>query len=513
VATPSGLDSYEFAQIEIARRLHPQMPATPLWAYDDGSGLAGQAGSFGMAVVAQSGTPLQVSFTHQLPETYPAWIPVDTRLTPLGNEVRLMTHLHGGFVAADSDGNPAVTPNGFGPGETQTVLYTNQLPQMPASLLWFHDHGLGATRLNVFAGLAAAYILRDEFDTGEEPNPIGIPGGAYEIPLVIQDRQFNRDGTLLYPRSGIPGATWIGEYFGDVMLVNGKIWPFLDVEPRMYRLRILNGCNARIMSLDLGGPRMWQIGAEGGMWDQPVPMKELVLAPAERADLLVDFSKFGGARLVIKNHNPRKPVSTPAPSLEQVMQIRVGHTVSQPGPSSIPASLPGRKAILPEPVRTRYITLNEIDVDEPTWFLNLNGAHFDAPVTEAPKLGAVEDWVYVNLTADTHPMHSHLVTFQIVGRTPFDAAAYDEAYEPSSGGGGVPGGIDPTPFATGPMEPPDPSERGFKDTVKVNPGYFTTIRARYELPQGVTAPQTYVHHCHIVEHEDNDMMRPFTIEP
>ena len=110
-----------------------------------------------------------------------------------------MTHLHGGFVAADSDGNPAVTPNGFGPGETQSVLYTNQLPQMPASLLWFHDHGLGATRLNVFAGLAAAYILRDQFDTGEEPNPIGIPGGAYEIPLVIQDRQFNADGSFLYP--------------------------------------------------------------------------------------------------------------------------------------------------------------------------------------------------------------------------------------------------------------------------------------------------------------------------
>ena len=107
---------------------------------------------------------------------------------------------------------------------------------MPASLLWFHDHGLGATRLNVFAGLAAAYILRDEFDTGAEPNPIGIPGGAYEIPLVIQDRQFNPDGTFLYPTSDIPGATWIGEYFGDVMLVNGKVWPFLEVEPRMYRL-------------------------------------------------------------------------------------------------------------------------------------------------------------------------------------------------------------------------------------------------------------------------------------
>ena len=113
--------------------------------------------------------------------------------------VRVMTHLHGGFVAADSDGNPAITPNGFVNGQTQTVHYTNQLPQMPASLLWFHDHGLGSTRLGVVAGLAAGYILRDSFDTGAEPNPIGIPGGAYEIPLVIQDRQFNPDGTILYP--------------------------------------------------------------------------------------------------------------------------------------------------------------------------------------------------------------------------------------------------------------------------------------------------------------------------
>jgi spore coat protein A len=509
VASPSGANAYSFTQRQIARRLHPQLPPTPVWAYDDGSGLDNQAGSFGMAVVAQSGTPLEVSFTHELPETYPSWIPVDTRLTPLGNEVRLMTHLHGGFVAGTSDGNPAVTPNGFGPGETQTVFYSNEPPQMPAELLWFHDHGLGATRLNVFAGLAAAYILRDQFDTGGEPNPIGIPGGAYEIPLVVQDRQFNPDGTFLYPTSDIAGATWIGEYFGDVMLVNGKVWPYLNVDPRMYRFRILNGCNARILSLDIGGVSFWQIGAEGGMWDRPALVDKLVLAPAERADVLLDFSRFAGQTIVLKNHKPKAPVATPAPSLEQVMQIRVGTSVSQPGPTGIPSSLPGRKADLPNPVRTRYITLNEIDVDEPTWFLNLNGVHFDeGPVTETPRVGTVEDWVYVNLTADTHPMHTHLVTFQVVGRTPFDAQAYEEANE---GPHGVPGGIDPTPFATGPMEPPEPSERGFKDTVKANPGYFTTLRAKFDLPTGVRAPQNYVHHCHIVEHEDNDMMRPFTV--
>ncbi len=511
VATPGGTNTYSFTQTQISRQLHPQLPPTPLWAYDDGSGLAGQAGSFGMAVVAQSGTPLTVNYTHGLPATYPSWIPVDTRLTPRGSDVRVMTHLHGGFVAADSDGNPAITPDGFGPGETQSVIYTNQSPQMPASLLWFHDHGLGTTRLNVFAGLAAAYIVRDQYDTGSEPNPIGIPGGAYEIPLVIQDRQFNTDGTFRYPVSDIAGVTWIGEYFGDVMLVNGKVWPYVDVEPRMYRLRFLNGCNARILSLDIGGPAFWQIGAEGGLFDVAVPVDRMVLAPAERADVLVDFSKFAGETLVMKNHKPPKPVSNPAPSLEQVMQIRVGTTVSQPGPVAIPAILPGRKADLHDPVTTRFFTLNEIDPEEVEWYLNVNGVHFDpAQEGETPRVGTVEDWVYVNMTGDTHPMHVHLVTFQVIGRTPFDVEAYESAHGTPDG---VPSGIDPTPFATGPMQPPAPEERGFKDTVKANPGYFTTIRAKFDLPGGVAAPQTYVHHCHIVEHEDNDMMRPFTVMP
>jgi spore coat protein A len=509
VATPSATNEYSFVQKQIARQLHSQLPPTPFWAYDDGSGLSGQAGSFGMAVIAQSGTALTVHYTNQLPATYPAWIPVDTRLTPLGNQVRVMTHLHGGFVAGDSDGNPAVTPDGFGRGQTQTVYYSNEPPQMPAELLWFHDHGLGATRLNVFAGLAAAYIIRDQFDTGTEPNPIGIPGGAYEIPLVVQDRQFNPDGTFLYPTSDIAGVTWIGEYFGDVMLVNGKVWPFLSVEPRLYRFRILNGCNARILSLDLGGAQFVQIGAEGGMWKEPVTVNRLVLAPAERADVIVDFSGLAGQTLVLRNSKPSSPVSTPAPTLTSVMQIQVGTTVTHQGPTIVPPTLlGGRDANLPPPVKTRYITLNEVAPETAGWFLNLNGAPFgEAP--ESPGVGMVEDWVYINLTEDTHPMHTHLFTHQVIGRTPFDVAAYVAAV--GIGRNGVPGGVDPTPFATGPMIPAAPEERGFKDTVKVNPGYFTTIRGKFDLPDKVKPPQTYVHHCHIVEHEDNDMMQPFTV--
>jgi spore coat protein A, manganese oxidase len=516
VASPVGRNRYAFTQRQISRRLHPDLPPTPLWAYDDGSGLGGQAGSFGMVVVVRSGTPVHASFTNKLPERYPNWIPVDKRVTVKPDRlVRVMTHLHGGFVTGDSDGNPAVRIDGFHHGQTQHVYYTNQRPQTHATLSWFHDHGFGTTRLNVFAGLAAAYIIRDQHDTGTEPNPIGIPGGRYEIPLVIQDRQLNADGTMRYPVSDIPGVVWIGEYFGDVMLVNGKVWPFLNVEPRLYRFRILNGCNARIMDLHLDGARLWQIGAEGGMWDKPVPVKHLVLASAERADVIADFRHAAGQTLVVRNTTPSEPVSTPAPPLRAVMQLRVGTKVTQPGPATVPSHLPGRRAKLPPPRKSRFITLNEVAPETANWTLNLNALDFETvqkagTATERPRAHTVEDWVYINMTGDTHPMHTHLVTHQVIGRTPFDVDAYQAKF---GGPHGVPGGIDPTPFATGPMEPPNPTERGFKDTTKVNPGYFTTIRARFDLPVGVTAPQTYVHHCHIVEHEDNDMMLPFIVEP
>ena len=505
VADAVSPNAYAFTQRLIKRPLHPDLPATPLFAYDDGSGLTGQAGSFGMVIGARAGAPITMSVTNRISE-YPAWIPVDTRLTPLGTAMRALTHLHGGFVSGESDGNPMLHPNGFGDGETQYMTYPNQ--QAP-TLLWFHDHALGATRLNVFAGLAGAYLIRDSLDTGAEPNPIGLPGGPYEIPLVVQDRLFNADGTFHYPTSDIPGVTWIGEYFGDTMLVNGKVWPYLDVEPRMYRFRVLNGCNARILGLDIDGVDMWQIGGDGGLFDVPVPMKRLVMAPAERADVLVDFSRVAGKTLLMKNLKPARPVTSPAPNLNQVMQIRVGTQVTSPGPAIVPLSLPGAKASLPAPSVRRYFTLNEVDIDMADWMLNVNGEPFDRLSPDIITTGSIEEWTYVNMTGDTHPMHLHLTMFQVIGRTPFNVEAYEEAYGDE---GNVPGGHDPAPFATGPMESPAPEERGFKDTVKANPGYFTTVRARFDLPSGVHGPQKYVHHCHIVEHEDNDMMRGFSVQ-
>lgn len=197
------------------------------------------------------------------------------------------------------------------------------------------------------------------------------------------------------------------------------------------------------MSLSFGAAPVWQIGAEGGLWDQPVRMGQLVLAPAERADVIVDFRRLAGQTMTLTNSIPAAPVSTPAPPLATVMQFRVGTRVTRRGPHEIPDHLPGSAARLPAPSVTRFITLNEVVPETADWFLNLNSVRFGESV-QKPRAGAVEDWVYVNLTGDTHPMHPHLVNFQVIGQTPFDADAYTKAH---GGPDGVPGGIDPRPFA------------------------------------------------------------------
>ncbi|HWH42991.1 MAG TPA: multicopper oxidase domain-containing protein [Usitatibacter sp.] len=510
-ATPSGLNSYTFTMRQIARQLHPDLPATPLWAYDDGSGLAGQSGLFGMVVNARTGIPVNASFANALPAFYPPWIPVDTRFPPLGLSVRTLTHLHGGFVAGTSDGNPGVQPLGFGSGAAQNVVYPNQAPQQRATMLWFHDHYMGNTRLNVFAGLAGTYFIRDAIDTGTAANVNNLPAAPFEVPIVIQDRLFNTDGTMRYPVSTIPGVNWIGEYFGDAMLVNGKVWPFFNAEPRVYRFRILNACSARILTLTMDAVPLWQIGNECGLFDVPVPMKELVLAPAERADVLVDFRTFAGKTVNVKNQRIHPPFSNPANLLPTVMKVNVGTRVSSQQGNAIPAALAGGLlANLPEGTTKRFITLNEVGIDTAGWILTLNGERFDGNGGPTIPVNTTEDWTYINLTGDTHPIHVHLVNFQIVGRTPFDAAAYAAAAPPAPFGSQP---IDPAPFVLGPMQPAYPEERGFKDTLKANPNELTTIRMKFELPAGVKGLQSYVQHCHILEHEDNDMMNAFHVQP
>ena len=541
----TGGGTVRFTTALISRKVHSQLPATTLFGYlhSGGPGAGDTAASYlGPTIVANSGTAVKVRYTNRLaPDDF---LKVFTnggasylQFSP-SPEVRILTHLHGGFVAARDDGNPFAQPGAFRSGRTQSVTYPNE---QPATLLWYHDHDPGDTRMNVVAGLAGGYLLRDSFDTGSNPLLPG-PIGVYELPMVVQDRQFNPDGSLLYPVAPASmNGPWIGEYFGDVMLVNGKIWPKLTVEPAVYRFRVLNGCNARIVDLQITAAGsgatvpMVIVGTEGGLLPvNPARTNGLVMAPAERYDVICDFRGFAGQTLLMQNSEPPDPVSTPAPPLAQVMQITVkarassGAPMTVPGPGSLPANPKvteltglGPPKLSGGSVAARMITLNEVGAATPSWSLNLNahpyGDHH--PVTEKLTWNSVEDWYFVNTTPDTHPMHTHLFTFKVMGRYNYDVAGYVAAH---GGPNGVPQLNVSTlaPFLQSSLIAPDPDESGLKETVKANPEQVTVVRARFSLPSTalnregrLIEPQRYVHHCHIVEHEDNDMMERMVVVP
>jgi spore coat protein A len=345
-------------------------------------------------------------------------------------------------------------------------------------MLWYHDHAMGINRLNILAGLFGVFFVRDRTEAS-----LGLPKGRYEIPFVIFDRIFRNDGRLYYPVSDNPKAPWIPEFFGNAILVNGKLFPFLGVEPCRYRFRVLNSSNARFFYLSLSnGQPFHQIGSDQGLLPAPVPLKGLALAPAERADLLIDFKGQEGQSIVMKDDS------------YTVMQFRVAsHGVSET--SSFPASLrPVPKIAETGAVKTRLLTLGEDDDPElyPLAML-LNGTRWCRPVTENPVLDSVEIWSLVNLTDDSHPIHLHLVRFQILDRRPFDLFSYLNMRELKY---------------TGPAVPPAPNEAGWKDTARADPGMVTRIIIKFEGFSG-----RYVWHCHILEHEDNEMMRPYDVLP
>jgi spore coat protein A len=509
---------------QTAHRFHGDMPPSRVWGYNDG--LKKSGGYLGPTIEVQKNSTTTVNFTNKLPSEH--LLPVTTELVPDGTGTpRILTHLHGGFVSGANDGNPYATKILFFNGDKQTVVYP---PQPRATPLWYHDHAMGMTRLNVYAGLAGFFVVRDTNDTGKEPNPIGIPGGKYEVPIVIQDKIFGADGRLFYSED----ATWMPEFFGDTPVVNGAVQPYLTVEPRMYRFRLLNGSQSRFYHLQMqGGMPFYQIGAEGGMFDSPVRMTNILLLPAERADVIVDFRGLGGQNIVLGNVAlPAGVVSPAEPDIPELMQFRVRGPVTTPGPRAIPLVLNGgTKANLANktPVGTRYITLEEVlddATDEPLW-LQMNGDRFDAPVKETPKAGTIEDWAFVNISADTHPIHMHLTNFQVIKRQALDGDTYAQDLRnarakakseplpfperPAPPPLLANKTIDPTPYLVGPAIPPDSNERDFKDTVGANPNQVTWIRQKFALPTGVGVPQKYVYHCHILEHEENDMMRPYEV--
>lgn len=510
VAQPRpGTRHYEIAVRQFRRSLGLVDPRTSqplettLWGYD---------GQYpGPSIEARRGEPVTVRWTNALAadgRALPHLLPVDHSIHiahvagGAAGGVPLVTHLHGGRVEAASDGDPEAW---FTPGHAQrgpafakeVYEYAND---QEAATLWYHDHALGFTRLNVGAGLAGFYLVRDDNEAR-----LGLPGGPYEIPLVIQDRSFAQDGSLyLNAHADTPGApspSILPEQFGRGILVNGMLWPFEAVEPRRYRLRLLNGSDSRFYALAFEPAlRFTLIGTDGGFLDSPVVQDQLLLAPAERADVIVDFSAARGKQVLLLNSAPTPFPAGSAPNPRttgRVMAFRVG-TGSAKDASRIPDKL--RPEPLPRLAPTapaRQLVLLEGEDEHGRLKTQLGTVRQGAmnwhdPVTEDPLLDAVEVWEFFNTTPDTHPMHVHLVHFQVLGHRRFIAEVEEN---------GVLRGVRWRENE----RPPLRAERGPKDTVRVPPGTCTRIVARFDRPG------RFVWHCHILSHEDHEMMRPFVV--
>jgi spore coat protein A len=582
------IDYYEIAVRQFQQQILPaSLPPTTVWSY----GSVNHPDTFNypaFTIEARYRKPVRVKWINGLVDEndsfLPHLLPVDPTLhwanPPGGTEGRdtrpeftetpdaytgpvpIVTHLHGGRNAQESDGFAEAwylpvandIPSGFATEGSRYAFFRDEFlnnqdvaweagaatfqyhNKQRATTLWYHDHTLGMTRLNVYAGPAGFYLLRggpDDLPVGVLPGPapgVGADpfGVFYEIPLAVQDRSFNHDGSLFYPdsRAFFDGFTgphipesdvppiWNPEFFGNTMVVNGRTWPFLEVEPRRYRFRFLNGCNSRFLILKIVPDALAtrpasaalpfsQIGNEGGFLEEAVVLEQLLIAPAERADVIVDFTGLPqGTELFLINEGPDEPFGGGAPETDfpaadpgttgQVMKFAVVHLVSHD------SSLDPAMARLPLPpvtplgpaTNTRQVSLNEqasAFFDGPVAaLLGTLGASglpdqlgWADPITENPALNSIEIWEMYNFTEDAHPIHIHEVGFEVVDRQPFGGTA----------------------------RPPEPWETGLKDTVIAYPGEITRVKALFDLPG------LYVWHCHIVEHEDNEMMRPYFIGP
>jgi spore coat protein A len=489
-------------------QVHRDLPPTPMWGYN---------GMWpGPTFEVRKGQPISVKWTNQLPTKH--FLPLDYTIHGEGQdvpEVRTVTHVHGARVMPDSDGYPDawVTSDGRS-GSVRAADPCRYPNDQNATTLWYHDHSLGITRLNVYAGLAGFYIIRDP-----EEDKFNLPSGSYEIPLIIQDRSFSADGTLLYPPA--PNGThpvWMQEFFGNAICVNGKATPFLEVEPRKYRFRMVNGSNSRFYHLTLvpadasgkpngkpaDAPFFIQVGSDGGLLPAPLRMHYLIFSPGERFDIVIDFSEHKGANLAMTNNAPAPYARGGEIVPSDVMLFKVTKPLSGSDISTVPETLvPFTPLEAAHAVRERTLTLTEMDrpSDGYTMIGLLGQKHWDDPITEDPKAGSMEIWSFANTTGDVHPMHIHLVQFQVLNRQTFDVKNYMQTGK--------------LVFTGIPM-PPESNERpAWKDTVKTYSGYVTRVIARFDLPAGTQAKPgeefRYVWHCHVLEHEDNEMMRPYKI--
>lgn len=507
----------------------------------------------GPTILGFKNKPVSVTWINNLPATH-LLDPLDhttimSAYEP-GKGVPIATHVHGGHTDAAFDGTPDQwwKPSGaHGPTYpgTDTFVYDNS---QESGTVWYHDHALGVTRLNVYAGMAGYFLILDDNDNFLVKMN-WLPARQYEFGLAIQDRMFDTNGQFFYPGCGIDSPTTMyPEMFGNFMLVNGVVWPFANVEPRPYRFRLLNGCDSRWLHLFLSDNSVpfHQVGSELGLLDTPVDVNKMVLpqpvgadpqmqptglllAPGERADVVIDFSRFAGKTLVLRNDaNAPMPNGDPgnwdADTVGQVMQFRVNQPLNKAIPrSTLPQFLrPVSGPVLPLipllAARTRKLLLFETPDDGFGRIMPMLGTvdgampYHTGPITETPRLGDVEIWEIYNTTPDLHPMHVHLVGHQVLGRFPFSAiidstGKLSHIKVDQNGNLGL-----------------EANEHGWKDTTHMWPGVapnpepvpfpsagvpiqgqMTRIIAKFDKPG------LYVWHCHILSHEEHDMMRPFFV--
>lgn len=501
VIAPSGtLDGaplYDITISQFQQRLHSQLQPTTLWGYN---------GVYpGPTFDVNRDQTIRVRWTNNLVDSagqpLKHFLPYDGTLhgaAPAGGhaghgaaypQARTVTHLHGAVTTADSDGypehwfsaDPFAPANGLGGPAGNSLVTTYANPQRAATM-WYHDHAMAITRLNVYAGMAGMYLLRDA-----EENSLNLPSGAYEIPLLIQDRSFYDDGSLYYPGANemdpTGAGTHVSSFLGDVNLVNGKVWPHLEVEPRKYRFRMLNAANTRSYELsivpdDPGGMAdsvtLHQIGSDGGLFGNRVDRSSLELFPSDRADVVVDFSQFTpGQTLRLMNS-----ALGAGDGIDEVMQFRVVPSTGGDA-SMLPFDLSTIERYRPEDaVRVRQLQLVRGFDESGELRLTLDGKRWTDPVSEIMTLGELEIWEITNTTGEDHPIHLHLEAFQVLSRQRVNGAEIPLAEH----------------------------DRGWEDTFAVRNGETVRFAVKYSKYTG-----TFVWHCHILEHEDHEMMRPLKV--
>ncbi|XP_062111062.1 multicopper oxidase LPR1-like [Humulus lupulus] len=501
-------------------KFHRDLPPTPVFAYGESKSRATVPGP---TIEAVHGVDTYVTWKNHLPSKHILpWDPSIPTAKPLNKKgVPTVVHLHGAIDEPSSDGNSnAWFTNGFKEvGSTWTQrTYRYRNIHHPGNL-WYHDHAMGLTRVNLLAGLIGAYIVRHP----EIETPLGLPSGPeFDRTLIVFDRSFREDGSIYMNSTGNNPSIhpqWQPEYFGDAIIVNGKAWPRLTVRRRQYRFRIINTSNARFFRFFFSnGLRFIHVGSDSAYLSRPVMTDDILLGPSEITDVIVDFSKSNSSSVILANDAPY-----PYPSGDPVNESnnKVMKFVIKRHREVDTWRVPKKLIDYPKPdlssaTRTRYIAMYEYtsEIDEPV-HLYLNGKPYEAPATETPKAGTAEIWEVINLTEDNHPLHIHLGLFVAMEeRELVDLETFKSCMTKQNDA--VKCQI--SKHERGKVSKVQPHESGWKNVYKMRPGVVTKIFVRFSYihsnasyPFDATAEPGYVYHCHILDHEDNAMMRPLKI--